>query len=570
MNDNLNKINDKLVGDGYRYLLPEDPSEGNSNDKITQRIDRIARNFKPLLDSRVSILKKITSAYLDAISTHEIEGADYIKPRLLFDGISSIRRKEKHHSWQLLHQEGDKIDEIKAETIKRGFTDFLNDANFHRAFKSGEINVSLMRALHGIGYAMVGLGDPKNNPINISALRISQVFVPESTIEWKDVNEAIIVFDLEYDDFREQFKDNPIVKDMAWGKLPFLGIKGETKQDTQTPDRMGQYLMYFNKREKQVLYVGGENMTIFEKFEGSEYPFYDLSGNAILPIFKFPGFEAIDGFFNRGFGDLLYQPNNIQGLNINNRVRASINATKNFPVIDIKDSLESDVTLSIYEAKRDFDEGGTPFILNPVDDEGGAIKGTSQVGGISAGMNESTMINYDLDTMVINSGVRLKEVETSSAKTATAIQSEIEKSNEIIRDISDRGADQKKLFLELCYSLIKKNGNRMDTRSVSLDGFIIDGVNVPNTTRGEVIKLMQSPNPTIMIDAMSGTRETTTEKINKLQIAMQMLGGTPQAVELGIEASKALGFNISTTQNEQPTQEPTGTTQKPAQPQEVV
>lgn len=536
------KQEDKNIG--YFHELNTDVGENDIDEPINQRIERIVFDFSKHLNKRTTEIKEIISKYIAPTMVRSPIGADYSDGRLMWNGINSIIRKKKTHDWSMemsrkIPEEASEDEEVRAytdELISKAFESYIQDGNVYETFISGETNVQLKKALEGVCYTYTHKG--RDNPFEVRTLKISQVFLPEYITEWSRTREIFVTFENSWDEFSDMFKNNKNYKKVQDGQLPF-------NTATFLGERRTQWGIYFNLDKKKEVIIAGSNAIIMSEKNGDQYP-HMVRGKAVFPIHKFSGFPTINTHFNVGWGDVLYQSNNLDKINRNNRTYASFASTKNYFMMAVNDDHVDNVEQSIYDAEMKREDGGLPtIVVNAGDGEEKVIQDTVTVSGIPSGLNESMSLDSFIHRDAVETGIRLEEVETKASKTASAIRSEIEVADSVEKYDSERDAREFKKFLEYCWMMVNKYGKSSDEEPITTD-YKVDGKNVDGITRGDVLASIKKTSVNFVVDSLSAIKENKTGKISLLQALIQNSGGDPVLLrKLVDEIGKLMGFNLS-------------------------
>jgi len=303
-------------------------------------------------------------------------------------------------------------------------------------------------------------------------------------------------------------------------------------------------------------YIGGSDKTIFKEYEGEDYPFKNINNEAENPIFHYFFAYGYRGFYNVGLGDKTYQLNNVDEFNINNKITANINATKQYFLINVPSGKKNNADMMIMEGEDARLSGQTAFLINEIEEGEETISSYQVIGGASSALNESVSLDNMLVEKLTGIGISLQDVLAEKGKPLGSFEIEQENANRKAKYVGEQNSIEFKRMLEYFYITALHNSSIDDERPLDMREEVLDinGIEIEpeNVTMGQAVKAIKRFKPFIYVDPMSGSVPSPVIEIQRLNEDAQAFANTPYGEEAIKRLAKERGINLPSQPQQQP------------------
>jgi len=599
----------------YIYELPTNTVQGDTDKGIVKRMLETIEYGKRINDDRKEELQEIQNAYENAFAVEEQEGSRFMYSTLLMTMCKKVYERLDLLNWDINFYAKDPIDEdeIRKKVIsglkRRGLNDeeaerqYLLDleTRLEREDEEGKIMPAIAKAaiqevMQKGGFSSVikeskdsaysrsvSIGDsfiqinPQEGdyPIEYEIVSQENVLIDPQAIQirgaasGRNLERVALIYNYTYDNYVDKVvnklegKAKQRALNVQWGELPITVDKDEkfNERDNEIEDdRIGQVCMYVDIPAREVVWAAGSAATIIKREKGDDFPFIK-DKKPYIPLAHFMAMPSTKGFHNKGVGHYMYQKNYIDELVKNKTISSVLKRIDPYWIIDTTPENSSNLISQFYAADEAASKGEPAIIINEVRPGQQGIGNVQSLSG-EAPSDIGAVVENILTKDIVEFGISPSETQTQSTKTATAILSEQENANTLVREIAKRIAPEYRFLIEITIEYMKK---LISTRSkVRFDTSNIEPANLAqrlllrSVTLGRVVEFLKKHNYRIKMDSLSGIIPTNAVEAARLMEAYQLAAATPAGARIlqKMLALRNINYDVSdlTIQQQEPEQ----------------
>jgi len=509
--------------DKYIHDLPIDVVNGDIEDKAVIRALDLVRQWQETYDIKKDEFETIKDNYESGFSVEKQKGMKFCNSTLTANICKKVFERLDFLGYSIKFI-GTGIEKRKLELFsqiaKSALEDVMMEAGFSKAIKQSDDSAYQKLTLYGDAFILVGKKDKL--PISYQVIESDKVILPKGARQMRgsatgqDVRQIALLFDFEdYDTFVETViptldpKWQKIAKKASWGDLPLekdeLELNEKAEENNTEQDRHGQMMIYIDLDMKTVVKIVGNQATIIEKFEGEKnFPYKKENGELYIPVVNLKGMISNEGYYSYGVGHYICQPHFVDNILKNKTISGVLKQVDPIQIYQGKPGGAGDFQGYLMQAEMSAAEGRHAVIYDEPDENGQYALGKVQTlsgGQISdVGQIVENLIMRD----IVEFGVAPSETQTQASKTATAIMSEQENANTLVREISRRFAPEYKFLIELTIEhfrkFISKNDKTpIDTSMIEPKDEIEENF-LMNVTRGRVVDFLNEYRYVVELD----------------------------------------------------------------------
>lgn len=337
----------------------------------------------------------------------------------------------------------------------------------------------------GDGFIHVGTNpdDNDNIPIVFNAISNENVYVDPFAVSirssgWgQNATRMLVIFSHPW---TEAIKLYPkLEKEGAPGRIPRELKQQEELERFQDgsvqPKTLTEIGYFYDLPSRNFTIMGGAGMTVLEETEGADYPFV-IEGEAYIPVSQFICQPSVEGFYNHGIGDLLFDLAIISRRLLNMEVGHVEDNTYPITLINMPEGEAAKFFGKLELAHEMRAAGKKGIVAMPLDPSGSASGASAQSLLTQNLTNEWQTLFARLDQEIRRLGINLDEIASGSGVTATQILQEEESQNAFVKQIMEYNATESNFLTELTMDFIKKFVSKNNksplnlTTSVEIEG----------------------------------------------------------------------------------------------------
>ena len=498
--------------------------EKNSLEKNTNFVR--VRNFILSAEGRrrkkVEECTRIQDLYSEQFSLERHGGKKMLNGFLLFQCLWKTATKMKIPDFTICHKS---LDEKTLFDVNLAINSIVRDSCLVNAFtdKTAVFFRSLL-----FGDAFVRIGASYDSPIKFETCSIQDIWIDSNALEMRssggniDVDELAISYyysKSEFDSLYPNFSNKVIA-----GKVPFF--------DGSDEGDFVQVVHYYSRSRREYIVLAGSNAVSVFSVCGDDYPYYDLHNKPYIPVLHFACFPSLDGFYNSGLGNLLYNLHIETRRLMNMAISAISNRVDPLYTITMKKSKIAEFQNWFYKALEAKSRGEMGIIPVDTDENGNAEYGRVQsiIGEELSNEFERLLAQYD--QIVKRLGINLDDISYSGDTARHTILRE-ENSSNFVRQIIEQNSSEFRFAIECILSAIRD--------FVAHD----DNSRIASMTMGELSQILADDGFYVDVDLRSGAYLNNAFEIAKIDEVLKHLPRESKAYSKVIsERSKLLGVEI--------------------------
>ena len=581
----------------YLHELPKSPGDGNLDDKVVLRALQVKNQGQEINDERQEELERVQDDYELAFSAEDQQGMLFCNSTLAANVEKKVFERLDFMNFDIEFKNPDVPFEQKIlfETLaKEAIKTVMIKGGFAKVMKEAKDSAYWRIVLLGDAFVVITKGEG-DFPIEYRLVSHENVFIPANALalrgsaSGRDARRILIVSEYEYDDYMENVvsqldkKNKKKAKEALWGKLPGgtdyddFATRDTIQQEYEVDLRVGEVGTYIDLEMEKVVKIVGPNATIIEELEGKDFPF-KKDGKPFIPVAHFMCMPSTKGFYNYGVGHYMHQKNAVDRLLKNKTISGVLQEIDPIKYIQGKPGGRLEFQGLVYQAEQQIAEGHIGIIYDEADENG--MYATGKVDSLS-GKNASNIQEIAKGILredIIDFGISLQETATEASKTATAIISEQETANILIREIAKRNAPEYKFLIETTIEYMKlfiKKNNKQKINVSEVEPFddfqreFIRSVNL-----GEIVDFIRKNEYEVNMDINSGVAINPAVKAAKVRAMLQASVNTQLYPKILQKHLGLLGgnYDIRELQPQQQPEQPNGQIQEqelpPMEPEE--
>lgn len=475
----------------------------------------------------------------NSFQTNE-SGNFQVKNKLLFYALNSIVKNMKRPS-RKFRSEGDIT--VKTSVIKDAVDMVQADGGLYDCLTE---DFNLFNRFVGLGdsFIMLGFGNDKQ-PVKYTIPQLTNTFIDPAANCLRNktgigaAGEALVIEEQSYDKAKKNFPNKLFMS----GKLPMSTTWDDNFNKTEyqkymQDNRIVEIGHYFNIDAEKPYYciLAGTSATVLAKYEGKDYPYFDLDGNPFIPLVHFKGLVTPTGLYNKGIWHLLYDYANllkeIRNLALKH-VQMNVNPVG---IVNIDGTAEEFLEQwSIAREAQALGERG--FIINEIRNGGNTSSGNvTELIQAPLTAEYERMLN-DAVTEIKRCGIPMDEFDVPASQAVTNTLTIEAAKNKFIQDLQERNTESYK---------------ELDTLTMAM---MASGVSVENQktvitsegkfTLGAIADALKNINIDVDVESRSGAYKTEAYQLAASNEMLQLAMGTAVEGKVKAEALRLRGLEVT-------------------------
>ncbi len=373
---------------------------------------------------------------------------------------------------------------------------------------SGKCGVLMNAFMYGDGFLMFGKGTNDENPVSFQVLRNEDVFADSFAYGVRGVNPASKLCAIRQYDKDEAYELWPeLEEEGAYGRIPGTYQSSDRVTDREQNDIL-EVCWGWNLPKKCHQIFAGSQVEEIETYEGEEYPF-EKNSKPYIPIFQFMCQPGIDGFWNHGIGEMVFDLAVITRKLLNLEVT---HITKNVNPITLINAPQAKVDELVeklamaHEAEK---QGAVPYVAMEFDPNGGNQNAAAQALLTQNLFNEWQAVWDRLYRELSRLGINLDDIERGSGITRGQVIAEEQASNAFVLQMMEYNSNETEELIECIMDAITEFVSPKNKTSLNLmtNLMLPDGMSAKidmDVTMGMLSKTLKDGNWFCKADSRSG------------------------------------------------------------------
>lgn len=507
------------------------------NDASSEIVEQALRVVSDNQDTKIERDNKnefIMQLFENGFTVNTPTGPRKIHSKMLYQALWKVANRMKPLDFQL---HGTGRPEANERLVTAGVATSLDKARYVQTFrdKGGVFHRMLT---FGDAFYLMSANDERNKdeaPIKFEILSNSNIYVDPYATQIRGGSSAtkmVVVSSYSFAEVRDMF---PRQKDkIGPGQIPrdtgFFKEQGRTYLQTAKLEDITEVAHFFDiSNNVYAVFVGAE-CTLVKELHGDKYPFMK-DGEPYIPVGQFICMPAIEGFYNHGIGDMIYELAIIQQSLMNMEIAHVQDNTYPMTLVNVPQGEAASFFQKMGLAQQLVAAGQKGMIAM----EYGAGANPSQVSAqtlLTQNLtNEWQLLTDRLDRELMRMGINLDEIERGSNVTASQVLAEEESANSFVKQIMEYNASETQFLVEVTMDLMKKFIRKSNKTPLNLTTRVqIDGVDIPmsSITLGGVADELKEYNYFVKVNSRSGSIPSNTMERAQVTTMLQVTPpGTP-------------------------------------------
>ncbi len=487
--------------------------------------------------------QKLVDFYNDCMNgADEDDDSFQVKSKMFFYVLNSLTKNMKRPA-RKVKEAGEET--IKSETIKDAIDMVQLDGGLYDCMTE-DFNLFNRFTSLGDSFIMLGYGNDKQ-PVKYTIPNLTNTFIDPSANCLRNkttigaAGEALVIEEMGYDKAKKMYPNKLFMS----GKLP-MSVEWDDNfnkteyQKFMQENRIVEIGHYFNIDIEKPYYcvVAGTAATVLAKYEGKDYPFYDLEGKPFIPLVHFKGLVTPTGLYNYGVWHLLYDFAQVDRKLRNyalKHVQTNINPVG---IVNIEGSAEE--FLEQWNVAREAQSlGERGFIVNQIRNGSNTSSGNITELNSAPLTQEYERQKADLATEIKRCGIPIDEFDVPASQAVTNTLTIEAAKNKFIQDLGERNVESYRDLDLLTMAMIAKG--------VSVDNPKPVITSTGKFTLGAIADALNNPdaNYTVDVEARTGAYKTEAYQLAASNEMLQLAIGTPVEGKVKAEALRLRGLEVA-------------------------
>lgn len=458
---------------------PNADIQNDSTDPIVEScLQHITDNFtqKNQRDTKNRYIQQVIE---DAQAVRDPEAPQMITTKKLIEALWRVINRMKQLDFSL---HGVQASPIEEKLATAAFSTVLKNGGYDSTFRDKN-GLAMNSCYYGDAFRLISPRREKGFPVEFTMVDNTNVYVNTKATSMRGnrpVTKMALVFSGTISQFNALFPS--FAGKVGAGYIPRNRAfqKDQTEKYIQRFDSeedVCEWCYYFDIEKRDYVLFAGSSCTIIEKKSGEDYPYTMIDNGqeiAYIPVSHRMCMPASEGFYNHGIPDFIIDLC-ILDRRVFNLMAKSIEDNVNpLEFVNLPNNTVGNFFNKIERAMQERAMGRRAFV--PIEHDGISNQSVSiQPFYTTALVNEAEALFNNVNLHLKRIGIYLDDPDTPG-QTATEILSNIEKSNEFIRQIGEYNASETefelKMALDMCKKFISKNDKTpLDmTTMVEIDG----------------------------------------------------------------------------------------------------
>lgn len=375
------------------------------------------------------------------------------------------------------------VTQATGTVLKRGgYVSSLRD-------KNGSFYNSLM---YGDAFIHIGANPEKSGvPILFNPVSNSNVYVDQyatmmrvGTTAGRSVTKCCVVFSMSWAEAVKQYPE--LKRKGSQGRIPReMNGNKEVERDWQQTTRLDditEIAYFYDITNMNHTVFAGSQCTVVKEYKGTKgdkkYPFM-LNKQAYIPVLQNICMPAMQGFYNHGIGDMLYQMAIVSNKLMNLAIGHVTDNTDPITLVNLPKSEASKFFAKLKLAQEMREAGRRPMVAVPYDDNSPGGNPVSANALLTPSMFGEFQAMWEAFAReMARLGINIDQVERGTA-TATQILAEEEASNAFVKQIMENNASEAEFAIDITLNMMETAVSKSDKTPLNLTTSIeVEGVRV--------------------------------------------------------------------------------------------
>lgn len=466
-------------------------------------------------------------------------GTRKIQSKMLYQALWKVANRMKPLDFSI-HGAG--RPEVFERLVTAGVGTVLDKARYVESFrdKGGVFHRMLM---FGDSFYFMSANSEANSadvPLRFDVLANSNVYVDPYATQIRSSSSAtkmVVISSYSYEQVRAMY---PKKKDkFGTGQIPrdtgMFKEQGRTYLQTAKLEDITEVAHFFDISNKvHAVFVGAE-CTLVEEKHGDNYPF-TINGDPYIPVGQFICMPAIEGFYNHGIGDMIYDLALISQRLLNMEVAHVEDNTYPLTLVNVPQG-EAAKFFQKMKMAGDLRAAGQKGMIAMEYGNGTPSNSVSAQTLLTQNLTAEWQIITDrIDRELSRMGINLDEIDRGSNVTASQVLAEEESANSFVKQIMEYNASETKFLIEFTMDMMKKFISKKNKSALELTTRVqVDGVDIPasDITLGAIVTELKDHDYFVKVNSRSGSIPSNTMERAQVSTMLQVTPpGTPAYLKL--------------------------------------
>ncbi len=478
----------------------------------------------------------IQQLFENGFNVHQPRGPRYISAKLLQQAVFKMATRMKMLDFTL-HGTG-RPEHIEL-AVTKGLSSMMNRGELNRALrdKNGVFHQILA---YGNSFLHIGANPEEGNALKFNNTSSTNIYVDSyATIMrgsyGRRVTEMVIIYSMSWAEAIKLYPE--YAKKGGAGRIPrdlsfFKDIERDYTQTEELYDDYVEFAHYININEGNYTIFGGSGCTVVEELDGEDFPFVFPDGERYIPVTGFMCFPALEGFYDHGIGDYVYDLALITQRLMNMEVGHALYNAFPIDLINVPKGEAGKFFNKLQLAEELRAQGRRGYVAMEYDpNQPNAQRVDAQTLTTQALVDEAELIFSKIDQELKRMGINLDEIDRGADVTATQILAEEEASNSTIRQVMEYNASETETMVKIIMDMIRKNVPDDDDTVIDFEAripFEGEQIQPEGMTLGMVAKELRENNYFVRVNSRTGVIPSNTFKQAQInQILPSLPPGSP-------------------------------------------
>ncbi len=456
--------------------------KNNANDTVVAAcIQHVTDNFtqKNQRDTKNLAIQRLIE---DAYSIKDPNAPMMITTKKAVQVVWRVINKMKQNDFTL---HGVQATPIEEKLATASFSTILKKGHYDATF-SQKNGMAMNSVYYGDSFRLISPRAEGSFPVQFTVVDNTNVYVNTKATSMRGtrpVTKMALIFSGTLSQFEAMF---PSFKGkVGAGTVPrSISFRKDQSEEwiqrMDSQDQIIEWCYYFDIESRSYVLFAGSACTIIEKKVGKDYPYVmkeDGREMPYIPVSHRSCMPSSEGFYNHGIMDYIYDLCVLERRVFNLMAKSIEDNVNPLEIVNLPNNEVGKFFNKLERAMQERAMGRRAFI--PIEQDGISNQGASlQPFYTTALVNEAQALFGMIDLSFQRMGIYLDEPESPN-QTATEILSNIEKSNEFIRQIGEYNNDESEFELKMVLDMSKKFIRKTDktpldlTTTVEIDGEVV-------------------------------------------------------------------------------------------------
>lgn len=360
----------------------------------------------------------------------------------------------------------------KERLVTDGVSTVMNRGGYNTSLRQKNGVFSNLLA-YGDAWQLVGTNpdSPELNPMMFQTISNSNVYIDRySTVmdgSWgREVRKICLLFSFSWQEAITHFPK--LKRSGTKGRIPReLGLYKDSERDWYQSTRLEditEVAYYFDLDNLTYCVFGGRGCTLLEKKVGKDkYPYF-MNDEPYIPVLHWKGMPSLQGFYNHGIGDMVYDLALITEKLFNMELGHIEENVFPITLVNTPQGQASEFMQKLKMAYKMRTAGNKAFVAMEYDPSGPNTPSQAQSLLTNNLFQEWQAVNQKLENEINRNGVGLDEIDRGPNPTATQILAEEDARNAFIKQLMEYNVTTTEKAVNITMDGIKKfvkTGNKM-------------------------------------------------------------------------------------------------------------